>query len=125
MSEGQEAARRELEKLPGMREDQLRRHAQCSICGKGIGHTGVPLFWTTQVARWGLLKGPLDRNAALTAFFGGGPTGAGLSRVMGADEIMARRVLHEDITLCEPCAEPLMVLAEAVSARRAAAGARS
>jgi hypothetical protein len=39
-----EAAQEELEKLPGMREDELRKHAKCSVCKRAIGHTGLPLF---------------------------------------------------------------------------------
>jgi hypothetical protein len=44
------------EKGEGMKEEELRRNAVCSCCGKKIGNAGIPSFWTVSVDRWGLDK---------------------------------------------------------------------
>ena len=37
-----------------MKEAELRRYATCSLCGQKIGHTGLPLFWTVTIERFGV-----------------------------------------------------------------------
>lgn len=85
-----------------MRESELRKHANCSMCGKGIGHTRIPLFWRVRIERFGLDAGALTRQQGLTMMLGGS---AALAAVMGADEDMAKPVMEPiTITLCERCA---------------------
>ncbi len=92
-----------------MKEDELRKHAICSACKNKIGHTHLPMFWTLNIKRHGLLKGALERNAGLFTMLGGS---AELARVMGPDEDMTKILLEEKITLCETCAMPIMILLE-------------
>jgi hypothetical protein len=89
-----------------MKEKELREHAKCSKCGKGIGHTGLPLFWTADIKRHGIDAGALRRNAGLSMFLGN----AALASIMGPDEEMTREIENRSITLCEDCAFPLMGL---------------
>ena len=92
-----------------MRESELREHAICSHCGKKIGHTGVPLFWTATLIRWGIDGNAVRRSAGLAMAIGN----AALSQIMGPDEEMAQEIEHEEITLCEECSIPLMGILEA------------
>jgi hypothetical protein len=88
-----------------MKEEELRTHAKCSVCGKGIGHTGLPFFWTLTVDRYGLVLGALRRNGAIADYFGGGHTGSVLARALGEDEDMAEKIMDTvTLTLCENCA---------------------
>ncbi|MGE4078916.1 MAG: DUF2303 family protein [Reyranella sp.] len=46
-----------------MKEGELRRFATCSMCGKPIGHTGVPLFSRVTIERFGVDRGTCDHRA--------------------------------------------------------------
>lgn len=48
-----------------MKEKELRKHAICAMCGKKIGHTGLPLFWTVKVERWAVNMGAVRRQGGL------------------------------------------------------------
>jgi len=93
-----------------MREDELRKRGTCSACGKGIGHTGLPLFWTLKIERHGVDMQALNRQQGLTMMLGGE---AALARVMGPDDEMTKTVMGPvDVTLCEKCAmEPVLIMA--------------
>jgi hypothetical protein len=91
-----------------MKEKELREHAICSCCKKPIGHTKIPLFWTSTIVRHGVKFDALRRNAGL-AMAMGSPE---LAQIMGPDEDMTEELIHADITLCETCAMPLLVLIE-------------
>jgi hypothetical protein len=85
-----------------MRENELRKHATCSNCQKGIGHTGLPLFWTLKVERHGVDVKAVKRQDGLAAMLGGN---AILAQVMGADEEMTKPMMEPvELTLCEDCA---------------------
>lgn len=92
-----------------MREKELREHAICSKCGKKIGHTGIPMFWTADIRRHALDANALRRQAGLTMMLGG--SGA-LAMAMGPDEELTVEMEARSITLCEECALPLMALLE-------------
>jgi len=91
-----------------MKEKELRDHAKCSRCGKGIGHTGLPFFWTVRAVRYGIDAGALRRQAGLEMMLGS----PALAQVMGPDEDMAQPVMDRSITLCEECALSVMGLLE-------------
>ena len=95
-----------------MRERELREHAECSLCHKKIGHTGLPLFWTATITRHGLKHGALQRQQGLAMQLGGH---AAPAAVMGPDEDMTMTMLGPvTITVCEMCARgrsmPLMAM---------------
>lgn len=83
-----------------MKERELRQHATCSVCKQPIGKSGVPLFWTVTVNRYGLHADAIRRQTGL-----GMMLGAPLAAVMGPDEDMATPVMEPvTLTMCEPCA---------------------
>lgn len=95
-----------------MEEDELRKVAKCNVCGKPIGHTGLPFFWRVRLERYGLKLDAIRRQDGLTMMLG---DHAALARVMGPNEDMTKTMLSVEITVCETCAmkpEPVMVLAE-------------
>ena len=84
-----------------MKEDELRKHATCSLCGKPIGAAGAPLFWRVSIERFGLDAGALERNEGLVKFLGGSVE---LASVMGPNEDMAVPVMDKlTLTVCETC----------------------
>ena len=96
-----------------MKEKELRENAKCKMCGKGIGHTRLPLFWRVKIQRYGIKIDALERQQGLTMMLGGH---ALLAQVMGPDEDMADKISEVEITLCEKCAVeeqwPVAALAE-------------
>lgn len=96
-----------------MKENELRKHAVCSLCGKRIGHTGLPLFWVIEFKRYGINLQALKRQDGLTAVLCGA---AALANLLGPDEPMAECISHAKLTVCETCAMedvgPFAALAE-------------
>lgn len=89
---------------------------KCTCCGKGVMHTGLPLFWTLEVQRHGIDGGAVQRRAGMETFFGGGNSGALLAGIMGPDEDITKPI-SEPVRLwvCEDCAmtpRPLAAWAE-------------
>ena len=89
---------------------------KCAKCGKGVMHTGLPLFWRVTIERFGIDKAACDRRHGLETFFGGGHVGARLAGVMGPDEDIAKPIVDAKVLiLCEDCAmvdHPVAALAE-------------
>jgi hypothetical protein len=77
----------------------------CAICGKGLMHTGLPLFWRVHVERIGVDAQAVQRQAGLETFFGGGHAGAVLADVMGDGAALAKPLDAPTVRLiCESCA---------------------
>lgn len=96
-----------------LREEDLLKVAKCGLCGKGIGHTGLPLFWRVTVARYGIDVNAVRRQDGLAQHIGSSM----LARVMGPDEVMAKPIGEAvTSTVCETCAVarqiPVALLAE-------------
>jgi hypothetical protein len=84
-----------------VREVELRKYANCSLCGKPIGHTRLPVFARVTVERIGILIEPLQRAAGLTALLGGS---ARLAHIMGTDEEMTQSIGGVvTLSVCEAC----------------------
>lgn len=84
-----------------MKEEELRKHTDCSICKKKIGHTGLPLFWRVGVERFGVDMNAVRRQEGLAMQLGGN---AFLASVMGPDEDLAKPMMDKlTLTLCEEC----------------------
>ena len=84
-----------------MKEKELRENSTCNICGKKIGHTGIPLFWRVTIQRYGLKLDAIQRQTGLAMMLGGNGI---LAQVMGTDEDMAEKMSEKKITICESCA---------------------
>lgn len=100
-----------------MNRTELLKHAKCSICDKGIGHTGLPLFWRLTVERFGVDLNAVRRQDGLGAFLGS----QALAAVMGPDEDLAMPMDKPAVlTLCETCGTerglPVAALSEIGSA---------
>ena len=96
-----------------MKEEELRKICNCTLCGKPVGHTRLPLFWRVRIQRYGLKIDAIKRNAGLTMMLGGH---VALAQIMGPNEDMAKKISEIEITVCETCALekplPVAVLAE-------------
>ena len=95
-----------------MKERELRQHATCSLCRQKIGHTGLPLFWTVRIERFGVDLAAAQRQHGLGLMLGGP-----LAMVMGPDEDLATPMMEPlTLTVCERCAcerdLPVAALAE-------------
>ena len=84
-----------------MKETELRKHAACSLCGRKIGASGLPLFWVVTLERFGLQTEAMRRRDGLTALLGGHVR---IAQAMGCDEEMATSLSKAVLTVCETCA---------------------
>lgn len=94
-----------------MKEKELREAADCALCRKPFGHTGLPLFWRVTVERLGVNLAAVGRQAAFTDFMHGN---AAIALAMGRDEEMTQPMMQPiTVTICEACAmEPRLLLPE-------------
>lgn len=88
----------------------------CAICGKGVIHAGVPLFYRVKLEHMGVDLNAVQRIAGMEMMFGGGVAGVTLARVMGPDPDIAKPIVEaQTLLICQPCAfEPrsLVLLSE-------------
>ena len=92
-----------------MKELELRKYADCSICRKPIGHTGLPLFSRVTVERIGVLFAPTRRQDGLAALLGS----PRLAQAMGADEEMTQSIGGvTTLSICEECYLRTVTVAE-------------
>lgn len=86
----------------------------CAKCGKGVMHTGLPLFWRVTIERYGIDVKAVQRTVGLEMMLGS----VALANVMGTNETLAKPVMDDVILiLCENCAMedyPIAALAELV-----------
>lgn len=94
-----------------MKQDEIKA---CAQCGKGVMHTGLPLFWTVTIRRYGVDLNAVRRAVGLEMFMGSPQ----LAAVMGPDEDIAKPIGDcVSLLLCESCAVesyPIAALAESV-----------
>lgn len=117
----------------GMRAGDFKK---CAGCGRGVAHTGLPLFWRVKAERMGINHRAVQQADAMERYMGGA---VALARVF-EDPVVASPIEGVDaktILVCEQCAldpgKPLALLAEEAHApevqaidaeRRARSGAR-
>ncbi len=91
-----------------MKEAELRKNTNCSICGKKIGHLDLPSFWTLTVQHMKIDTRALVRLQALTMALGGD---AELASKTGPDEDLANKIGKDyKFTFCEAHTEKLFAL---------------
>lgn len=89
---------------PPMRAADLR---PCALCGKGVMHTGVPLFWRVSLQRMGVDLAAVQQGHGMETYFGGH---VALARVFHDPEIAKPFGEGRTILVCEECAaEPVSV----------------
>ncbi len=89
----------------------------CAICGKGVMHSGIPLFYRVKVEHMGVDVKAVQRHAGLEQVFGGGQPGAVLANIMGPNDAIAKPIIEDQppVLVCQPCAmepQPLLLLLE-------------
>lgn len=83
-----------------MRESQLRKVSKCAVCGEGVGHTGLPLFYSLTIEHLGLNVQAIRRQDGLGMMLGSSV----LASVMGADEEMTVPLGGPiQVSICETC----------------------
>lgn len=82
-----------------MKENELRKHAICSLCKQKIGHTGIPLFWRVKIERFGINMDAVRRQTGLEMMLGN----AAIAQAMGPDEDMATLITETTFVVCEAC----------------------
>lgn len=90
-----------------MKETELRENADCSKCGKGIGASGVPLFYRVTMTTYALDLGALQRQQGL-----GMQVSPAIASILGPDEDLATEFATKSITLCVNCAIEVMAIYE-------------
>ena len=76
----------------------------CAICGKGLMHSGSPLFYRVKIERMGFDAVAVQQTHGLETFFGGGQAGAMLANVMGPDPDIAKSISSDEALICDSCA---------------------
>lgn len=82
-----------------MKEEQLRKHTECDICGEKVLHYGTPLFWTATFKRYGVLMDAIQRQDGLAALIGS----TRIAQAMGNDSELTEEIMSVTLTICEPC----------------------
>lgn len=93
-----------------MKENELRESANCGVCSKGFGHTGLPLFWRITIERFGIDMTAVQRQDGLAQLLGGSSQ---LANIMGTDADMTKPMMDPvKVTICEDCIiKPVIIAA--------------
>lgn len=81
---------------------QRKDFKPCAGCGKGVMHTGLPLFYRVRVERMGVDRTAAQRQHGLEQFLGS----VALADVMGDGAPVASPLANApcELLLCEACA---------------------
>lgn len=75
----------------------------CEICGKGMLHSGVPIFLRVTVERLGIDKQAVDRARGMELMMGGN---AMLANIMGVDADLAKVIDgNKNMLICHDCSQ--------------------
>ena len=83
-----------------MRVSELKEKGKCGICGKGVMHTHLPLFWRVKIERHGIDMGAIQRHHGLEQMVGS----AAIAQVLSPDENATKLIDSREFTMCETCA---------------------
>lgn len=82
-----------------MNIDQI---TNCKICGKGLAHAGIPIFYQVKIQTFGLDRRAIETQRGLEMMLG---DAAPLARVFAPDPHIAKPVGEESTVLvCQSCA---------------------
>lgn len=96
-----------------MKEAELRKHTDCTVCGGKITAAGVPLFYRVTIERFGIDLRAVRRQSGLAQFLGGSPQAVAIAEAMGPDEDMAQAMMEPTVvTVCETCSMRSVCVAE-------------
>ena len=81
-----------------MKQAEIKK---CAICGNGVMHKGIPVFYTIKIQRHGVDAGAIQRQNGLEQMLG---KCAVLASVMGPDEDMTKPITDEkELWVCDDC----------------------
>ena len=89
----------DIDQLPGMKEDELRKHCTCKICGEKIGQKAMPCLWKIHAERHFIDGKVIQRHAGLEAIVGS-PM---IASVMSPGEDFTKCFCSMDIMICDEC----------------------
>lgn len=72
----------------------------CVLCGKGVMHTGLPLFYRVKIERLGINVGEVQRAHGMEQFFGGA---VGVARVFHDPDLTTVVMPEVEMLVCEDC----------------------
>ena len=72
----------------------------CALCGKGMMHSGVPLFYRVTVEHMGVLVREVERSAGMEQFMGN----VAIARVFHDPDVGERIGDPSTRLVCQPCA---------------------
>lgn len=81
----------------------------CALCGKGVMHTGLPLFYRVTIQRMGIDRQEVQRSHGMEQFFGGA---LALSRVFHDPDIAKPISEVCKVLVCEDCSTRPHMLAQ-------------
>ncbi len=83
---------------PGLKQDEIEK---CALCGKGMMHSGHPLFYRVKLTTYCVDSKSIKRQHGLEMSMG---EAAPLARIMGPNEDMATPTGDEDdFLVCADC----------------------
>jgi len=86
----------------GFKKSDLKK---CAMCGNGLMHTGIPIFYKLRIEPMGFDSGAIQRTNAIEQYFGGeaGP-GIAIANAMGPNEDLAKPLGEPvELLICQPC----------------------
>lgn len=86
-----------VRRMPGLKQHELEN---CAACGKGMCHDNLLVFYRVQVEQFVVDIAAVQRQAGLEQQLG---HAAGLARIMGPDEDMAKRISSDRGLVCMHC----------------------
>jgi len=77
----------------------------CIVCGRGMMHSGMPIFYRVTIETMGIDSHAVMRAHGLELQFGGGPLAARIANAMGPNEDLGLPIgdAHKTL-LCHDCA---------------------
>lgn len=83
-----------------MKSTEIRKYAQCCMCGKKIGTATLPLFFTIEISCYKFNHRALERQTGFEMMLGS----AALAEVLGPDEDLAEKTEGPiKVSICFDC----------------------
>ena len=84
--------------MEGVKQSEIQK---CAGCGKGVMHTGTPVFYTASIKYLCLDAGAVQQQAGLEMMMG---AAAPLAQVMGPNKDIAKVMSTVNVWVCMECA---------------------
>lgn len=74
---------------------------KCVCCGKGVAHSGLPIFWVVTTQRMGLDPRAIQRMQGMEMLMGN----VMIARAFMDDDVANPLGDKHTVTVCEPCSQ--------------------